>query len=110
MIAQPLQNIVDDKKLMEAIGTAVGKNEKSGLTAAGMVMAASGRIASALPVLLQDHRADVYTILSAVGGIDVDEVKKQNIVTTMQQAKEMLRDKELLDFFRPSKHTETTAS
>lgn len=110
MIARPVQNIVDDKKLMSAIGTAAGKDAKSGLTAVGMVMAASSRIVSALPVLLRDHREDVYAILSAVGGVSADEVKGQNIITTMQEVKEILQDKELLNFFRPSKHMETTVS
>lgn len=110
MIARPVQNIVDDKKLMATIGTAISKDAKSGLTAVGMVMAASSRIVSALPVLLRDHREDVYAILSAVGGVSVDEVKGQNIITTMQEVKEVLKDKELLDFFRPSTHMETTVS
>ena len=73
-------------------------------------MAASSRIVSALPVLLKEHRNDIYAIVSAIGGMSVDEVAAQNILTTMQQVREILMDKQMIDFFRPPKHTEATES
>lgn len=109
-IAQPVQNIVDDEALMKTIGKGMEKSKKKELTFVGTVMAASSRIVSALPVLLKEHRNDVYAIISAIGGMSVDEVAAQNILTTMQQAKEIIMDKQLIDFFRPSKHMEATAS
>lgn len=109
-IAQPVQNIVDDEALMKTIGKGMETSKKKELTFVGTVMAASSRIVSALPVLLKEHRNDVYIIISTIGGTSVDEVAAQNILTTMQQVREILTDKQLIDFFRPSKHTEATES
>ena len=66
-------------------------------------MTAASKLVGAMPLLLNAHREDVYNILSSVGGITVDEVKAQNMLDTMQQLKEILQDKPLLDFFGWSK-------
>lgn len=109
-IAQPVQNIVDDEALMKTIGKGMETSKKKELTFVGTVMAAFSRIVSALPVLLKEHRNDIYAIVSSIGGMSMDEVAAQNILTTMQQVREILTDKQLIDFFRPSKHTEATES
>lgn len=102
-IAPCMQRIVDDKELMDALGKAI---KREGLTAVGVIMAAASRIVGALPLLLKTHREDVYGILSAVGGVPTEEVKAQNVLTTMQQLQEILRDKPLLDFFGSFRHGE----
>ena len=99
-IAPSIQTIVDDKDIMNTLGKAIDKN---GLTAAGVLMAAASKLVGAVPVLFKTHREDVYNILSSVGGVTVDDIKAQNMLDTMQQTKEILRDKPLLDFFGLSK-------
>ena len=105
-IAPSIQAIVDDKEIMTALGKAVDKN---GLTAAGVLMAATSKLVGAVPALFKTHRADVYNILSSVGGVTVDEVKSQNMLDTMQQMKEILQDNPLLDFFGWSKRGDSGA-
>ena len=100
VIAPSIQEIVDDKDIISALGKAVDKN---GLTAAGVLMAAASKLVGAVPVLFKTHRECVYNILSTVGGIAVEDVKAQNVLDTMQQLKEILQDKPLLDFFGWSK-------
>lgn len=99
-IAPNIRAIVDDKDIMDALGKAIDKN---GLTTAGVFMAATSKLVGAVPVLFKTHREDVYNILSSVGGVTVDDIKAQNMLDTMQQTKEILRDKPLLDFFGLSK-------
>lgn len=99
-IAPSIQAIVDDKEIMTALGKAVDKN---GLTTAGVLMVATSKLVGAVPMLFKTHREDVYNILSSVGGVTVEDVKAQNMLDTMQQLKEILQDKPLLDFFGWSK-------
>ena len=105
-IAPSIQAIVEDKDIMSTLGKAVDKN---GLTAAGVLMAAASKLVGAVPVLFKTHREDIYNILSSVGGVTVDEVKSQNMLDTMQQMKEILQDKPLLDFFGWSKRGDSGA-
>ena len=99
-IAPSIQAIVEDKDIMTALGKAI---DKKGLTKAGVLMTAASRLVGAVPLLFKAHREDVYHILSSVGGVTVEEVKAQNMLDTMQQMKEILQDKPLLDFFGWSK-------
>ena len=99
-IAPNIQAIVDDNDIMNALGKAIDKN---GLTTAGVFMSATSKLVGAVPMLLKAHREDVYSILSSVGGVTVEDIKAQNMLDTMQQTKEILQDKPLLDFFGLSK-------
>lgn len=99
-IAPSIQAIVEDKDIMTALGKAI---DKKGLTKAGVLMTAASKLVGAVPLLFKAHREDVYNILSTVGGVTVEEVKAQNMLDTMQQLKEILQDKPLLDFFGLSK-------
>lgn len=99
-IAPSIQAIVEDKDIMTALGKAI---DKKGLTKAGVLMTAASKLVGAVPLLFKAHRDDVYNILSSVGGVTVEEVKAQNMLDTMQQLREILQDKPLLDFFGWSK-------
>ena len=52
-----------------------------------------------LPTFLKRHREPVYIILSALNGVTVDTIKKQSIIKTINQIKELAKDKELISFF-----------
>lgn len=99
-IAPSIQAIVEDRDIMTALGKAI---DKKGLTKAGVLMTAASRLVGAVPLLFKAHREDVYNILSSVGGVTVEDVKAQNMLDTMQQLREILQDKPLLDFFGWSK-------
>lgn len=105
-IAPSIQAIVEDKDIMTALGKAI---DKKGLTKAGVLMTAASKLVGAVPLLFKAHREDVYNILSTVGGVTVEEVKAQNMLDTMQQLKEILQDKPLLDFFGWSKRGDSGA-
>lgn len=105
-IAPSIQAIVEDKDIMTALGKAI---DKKGLTKAGVLMTAASKLVGAVPLLFKAHREDVYSILSTVGGVTVEEVKAQNMLDTMQQLKEILQDRPLLDFFGWSKRGDSGA-
>ena len=105
-IAPSIQAIVEDKDIMTALGKAI---DKKGLTKAGVLMTAASKLVGAVPLLFKAHREDVYNILFSVGGVTVEEVKAQNMLDTMQQLKEILQDKPLLDFFGWSKRGDSGA-
>ena len=105
-IAPSIQAIVEDKDIVSTLGKSV---DKKGMTTAGVLMAAASKLVGAVPMLFKTHREDVYNILSSVGGVTVDEVKSQNMLDTMQQIKEILQDKPLLDFFGWSKRGDSGA-
>lgn len=92
-----ISNIAADQNLMETIGKSI-KGE--GLTTAGVMLLGAEKVTKLVPILLKSHRDDVYGVLAAINGVSLEEIAKQNIIATSRQIVEVVRDRELLDFFR----------
>ena len=91
-----LDNIATDDTLMKTIGKGI---KKDGLTKVGIAMEGLHRVFASTPLLLQDHREDVFGIVAIINRKTVDEVKEQNIVQTISEIKALVEDKDLLSFF-----------
>lgn len=89
-------SIVSDGQLMEVIGKTI---EKEGMTRAGVLLAGAEKLSRIVPVVMKDHRSDVYGILAAVNGMTPEEVARQNVIKTSMQIRDICKDREMLDFF-----------
>ena len=92
-----IANIATDDELMAVIGKAV---KREGMTRAGVLLLGAEKLTKMVPVLLKTHRHDVYGVVAAVNGKTVDEIREQNFIKTTAQIVEVIKDKELLDFFK----------
>lgn len=92
-----VSNIVKDDKIVNTIGKATDTKK---MTKVGVFMAAVDRISALVPSLLQTHRADVYGILAAVNMTKPEKIAAQKLTDTMAQINELVRDEELITFFR----------
>lgn len=92
-----VSSIVTDQALFDAIGKGV---DTKGMTRMGILLAGVERLNKIVPLLLKSHRADVYGILSAVNRVPVEAIASQNALKTAAQLYELLKDKEMLDFFK----------
>ena len=96
-ITPHIVNIVSDEKIMNAIGKPM---DKTTVTKVGVMLLGAQKITAVVPLLLKTHRADIYAILSVMGGKSVEEVAKQSTMATLWQIKTLSEDKELLSFFK----------
>lgn len=64
------------------------------------------KIVNLIPVIFGKYRLNVFRILSALNDMAPDEIAAQNVLATIRQVQELVTDKELIDFFMPSKSTE----
>lgn len=87
-------NISGDSALMSELEVTAGAK-----SIAQIYLIGAKKISAIVPLLLKDHRVDVYGILSVLNNKTPEEVGKQNIMVTMNQVKEVLQDKEMNDFF-----------
>ena len=91
-------NITTDEELMLTLKNCA---VEAGATTAAEKMAWVGqKISSLIPVVLKKHKTDVFSILAAVNGVKPEAVAKQNIIKTMTQIRGVVRDKDLVDFFK----------
>ena len=96
-------NIVTDEDLIgELKKTISGK----AITRAELIALATEKINKLIPIVLKKRKADVFGILAVLNEKTVEEIGKQNFLTTMKQVKEIVKDRELLDFFKSCAATE----
>ena len=91
-------SIMGDDELVRIVKEKVNpKSEK--MTAAAWVLLGVRKASKLIPVLLKSHRDDVCAILAILNGCTADEIKKQNIIATMAQMREVIKDEEMVAFF-----------
>lgn len=100
-LVQPVSEIMEDKKLVEAFFKKATVDEKakgSERKAIGLMQVAKN-FKVFVPSLLKKHRNSVYEILSIVNEKPIDEIKKQSPIETINQIKELAQDEDLISFF-----------
>ena len=95
-IAAPIERIGKDEELNRAMSEGVERLRAGGMTKLQHNAAMLGML---IPALLERHRADTFTVLSALTGKSVQEIEGQPGVQTLREARECL-DGDLLSFFR----------
>ena len=101
-----IANITGDKSLLDELAN---KFDSKGKSAAELYTFAAHKYATLVPILLKDHREDVFGVLSVLNETEPDKIAKQNIMETMKQGREVFQDKELLDFFKSFGQEDETA-
>lgn len=106
VLTPSVNNIVKDDAIIESVGKIIDFSKAENLY--GQITLLLGRITEILPLLLGDHRADVFAILSVLNECTPEEIGAQNIMKTMRQVREAVQDKELIDFFKSFMPTGTS--
>lgn len=91
-------NIVTDEELLAELRNAVNPNEV--VTRAELMAKGAEKITNLIPIVFSKRKTDVYGILAALNETTVDAIGAQNIIVTMSQVREVVKDRELMDFFR----------
>ena len=101
-----IANITGDKALLDELGE---KFNSKGKSVAELYTFAAHKYATLVPILLKEHRNDVFGVLAVLNECSADEIAKQNIMETMKQVRDLFQDKELLDFFKSFGQEDETA-
>ena len=91
-----IAGIVSDKALLDALKEKMGDGKHS---AAEIYTYGAKKVSEILPIVLNDHRDDLFGILAALNEKTPEEIAGQNVLETMYQVREALNDRELADFF-----------
>ena len=87
-------NILTDDELRESLKAQIDAEKPQ--TAGEKYAIGAQRI----PLILKKHREDTLGILAAVNETTVEAIKKQSLIKTMRQIQDIVRDKDMLDFFK----------
>lgn len=96
-IAQPISNLIEDEKLVAELRRTLPKGETNRIAVMHFGLT---KVVKLLPIVLKDHRTDVFAILSPFNGLTVEEIGQQNFLVTCKQVADLLNDKGFTDFFK----------
>ena len=97
-ISVHLLTITADEELLQQFRDTLG--DAAGKTRAEMLMYGVDKIGKIVPLLLKKHKPEVFGILAVLNCKTVAEIGKQNIILTMSQIRDAIKDKELVNFIR----------
>lgn len=97
-ITPNVANIVTDEDLMAELKKAVDPNDVE--TKAGLLAKGVERVTKIVPIILKKRKFDMFGILAALNEKTIEEIGKQNILVTMAQVRDIVKDKDLMDFFK----------
>lgn len=97
-ITEYVERIMNDSELVDELKKELGITEET--TNVEKTAIVLSKIKTIAPILLKKRRDDVLGIVAAVNSMTVDEIKKQNIVKTLLQIREIIGDKDFMDFFK----------
>lgn len=104
-----IYNITSDKEIVDSASKVIHA-DLSETSVYGQYLMIADRIVEILPMLLKNHRPDVYGILSILNEKPVSEIAAQPVRDTIRQVREAFQDEDLLSFFRSSAQRAKTES
>lgn len=91
-------SIASDEELLAELRNAI--DPKEALTRAELMVKGVEKLVRLVLILLKKRKMDVFGILAAMNEKTADEIGQQGILTTAAQIREVVRDRDFMDFFR----------
>lgn len=98
-----VDNLVND----EAFCKEIARKTEFKSTIGDFMMQGAQKIVALLPIILKSHKNDLYCILGAVYKMPPEKIGKQKLSETANQIKEIMKDEDLVGFFKSHGDAET---
>lgn len=102
-----VSNIASDDELLEELRAAI--DPKKAASKAELLVMGAEKLTRLVPIVMKKHKGDVFGLLAVMNESTAEEIGKQNILKTMLQIREVIKDKDLMDFFRSCAGAEANA-
>lgn len=93
-----IERIMNDEELLDELKKKVDIDETTPNAVKFAVVLSKINVIA--PIILKKRRDDALGIVASINNMDVEEIKKQNIVKTLIQVREVISDKDFMDFFK----------
>lgn len=90
--------LLGDSELLDELKAAVDFSKAE--TLAEKTALVGEKISKIIPIFLRKHKNDVFGMIAVLNETSFEKIAGQNIVKTMHQIKDIVKDKELIDFFK----------
>ena len=97
--------ILSDEELMDTLKKKI--DSTGTMTRAEVLAEGAAKIGALVPIVLKKHKTDVFGLLAVLNETTAEKIAAQNIIETLRQAKDIAKDRDLLDFFKSCAQEET---
>ena len=97
--------ILSDEELMDTLKKKI--DSTGSMTRAEVLAEGAAKIGALVPIVLKKHKADVFGLLAVLNETTAEKIAEQNIIKTLREAKNIAKDRDLLDFFKSCAQEET---
>lgn len=95
-----LANLAGDTALQDTLRDKLELQDGQKPSMAELYTFGAQKLAVIVPIVLKDHRADVFGMLAALNGTTAAQIAAQGVMDTMGQLREVMQDEQLRDFFK----------
>ena len=95
-----INGIISDEELLDEIKRKLDKNGDGEISRIEMIRFGVEKMDKIIPIVLKKKRDALLSVVAILAEQDLDDVKKQNIIKTGAQVRELAKDKDLMDFVR----------
>lgn len=101
-----INDIISDEELVEEIKRKLDKNGDGELSRIEMLRFGVDKINKIIPIVLKKKREALLGIIAVMTDSELEDIKKQNIIITLAQVRDLAKDKDLMDFVRSCLNSE----
>ena len=93
-----VSNIATDDELIAELKREIAPGGVT--TRAELLALGAEKVSKLVPIVFKKRKADVFGVLAVLNGKTVEDIAKQNLLATLWQIKEIIKDKDMMNFFK----------
>ena len=100
-----VDGIITDEDLMQSLSAVVDREQTETMSVGQKMLLVSSKLGKIVPILMKKRRAEMFGILAVLNEKTPEQISAQNMLVTMMQVRDLVNDRELIDFFRSCRNT-----
>ena len=100
-----VDSIITDEDLMQSLSAVVDREQTETMSVGQKMLLVSSKLGKIVPILMKKRRAEMFGILAVLNEKTPEQISAQNMLVTMMQVRDLVNDRELIDFFKSCRNT-----
>ena len=100
-----VDSIITDEDLMQSLSAVVDREQTETMSVGQKMLLVSMKLGKIVPILMKKRRAEMFGILAVLNEKTPEQISAQNMLVTMMQVRDLVNDREMIDFFRSCRNT-----
>lgn len=100
-----VDSIITDEDLMQSLSAVVDREQTETMSVGQKMLLVSSKFGKIVPILMKKRRAEMFGILAVLNEKTPEQIASQNMLVTMMQVRDLVNDRELIDFFKSCRNT-----